>query len=232
MTSNSVSNSIQIDWEDGLPLIVTRAVCTAVLYNGIIYLSSVYEANNFRYCSKSINMYNVDTEKWSLSRITTPHSCFGMTVVNNQLVIVGGMVEMVPLIVTDKVYTLAGKEWIDFATLISPKASPTAVGVKSLLLVVGGSDNKDEVKSDVELLDTATGQWQGCTSLPEPQVRLMSAIIGNTLYLMGGSGAKHHPSQAAFSISLDSLESNILEWHHLPSTPFVVKIKFAVSKIV
>ena len=94
--------------------------------------------------------------------------------------------------------------------------------MKSLLLVVGGSDNKDEVKSDVELLDTATCQWKTCTSLPEPQVQLMSAIIGNTLYLMAGSGAKHHPSQAAFSIiSLDSLESNILDWHHLPSTPLV-----------
>ena len=168
-------------------------------------------------------MYNIDSGKWSLSRTTTPHSCFGMTIVSNCLVIVGGMVEMLPLILTDKVYSLAGEEWNFYATLLSPKASPTALGYKSLLLVIGGSDNKDEVKSDVEVLDTATGQWKVCTSLPEPQVRLMSTVIGNTLYLMGGCGVNHHPSQAAFSIPLDSFISGnqTLEWHCLPSTPLV-----------
>jgi len=204
-----------------LPVIVTRAVCIAVIYNGVIYLSSIYEANNFRRCSTSINMYNIENGKWSLSCITTPHSCFGMTVVSNRLVIVGGMVEMLPLILTDKVYDLVGEQWKACGTLLSPKASPAALGYKSLLLVIGGSDNKDEVKSDVEVLDTVTGQWQVCTSLPEPQVRLMSTVIGNTLYLMGGCGVNHHPSQATFSISLDSFQSGILEWRHLPLTPLV-----------
>jgi len=209
-------------WEDGPHVPVTRGNCTAIIYHGLIYLSSIYEGNNFHRCSTTINMYNIEKEIWNPSCITTPHFCFGVTVVNDHLVIVGGMVEMLPLILTDKVYALAGEEWETFATLLSPKASPTALGIKSLLLVIGGSNNKDEVISDVEILDTTTGQWQVCTSLPEPQVRLKSTVIGTTLYLMGGGGINHNPSQAAFSISLDSLGSNVLEWCHLPPTPLVL----------
>ena len=51
----------------------------------------------------------------------------------------------------------------------------------------------------------------------------MSAVIGNTLYLMGGCGVNHHPSQAAFSIPLDSFlcDNHIFEWYYLPPTPLV-----------
>jgi len=96
-----------------------------------------------------------------------------MTIVSNCLVIVGGMVEMLPLILTDKVYSLAGEEWNFYATLLSPKASPTALGYKSLLLVIGGSDNKDEVKSDF----IHHARQQACKVYLAPEIRGSSTCI-------------------------------------------------------
>ena len=143
-----------------------------------------------------------------------------MTTLDNKLLLAGGVTDDHSILFTnstDKVNILVEGVWKHFATMLYPKALLTAVGYKTKLIVVGGMNNLNTQLSDVELLDTITHQWHICNKLPQPHYQLFSTIVGENLYLMGGTARK----SAVFSAPLKVFtgEHQQLEWHYLPCPP-------------
>ena len=215
------SRNFEVKWNEIAPLPVGRSAHTAVLLHGSVYVGGGAEGTGIRDYKHSfhVNVYNLSTNQWSASSIIAPYSSFAMTVVDNKLLIAGGWTK--DYNATNVVLSLSGGQWITYSEMPTARHSLTAVGHSSMLITVGG---RAQLKNTwvrlaiTELLDTTNGHWFTCRSLPVPQSQLKSAIVNNTLYLLGGL-RDDKPSPQVFAASLDNLSNHQLEWQFLSDCP-------------
>ena len=147
-----------------------------------------------------VMVYSLDTESW---RTLPPQESqfFGMTAVNDQLVLVGGQVistgkETNVLSVWDELL-----RWTHpFPEMLTPRHSPSVVSYQKWLVVAGGDGGG--YLNTVELLDTLSGQWYKGPPLPSGCSEMTAAINGNMWYLAGGFYLRGTKKQV-FSVCLD-----------------------------
>ena len=127
-----------IKWEELAPQPVGRDVHTAVLLGGNIYVGGGYEGRSLDDDEDSyrLDVYNLTTNQWSSSPITTPYFDFAMTVLLGKLVTVGGATKNDEIV--KKVLVLNAGHWNDFSKMLTSRYRATAVGYHSMLIVVGG----------------------------------------------------------------------------------------------
>ena len=213
-----------VKWKELAPLPVCRTAHTAVLLGGVVYVGGGYEGistndNDHQYCYR-LDVYNLTTNQWSPSPITTPYSWFAMTVLDDKLVTAGGTTKNNEIV--KKVLILNAGQWEDYSEMPIARCDATAVGYHSMLIVVGGTvkvgDEWTRV-STTELLDTTNGCWYTCNNLPSPHLQLKVTIMNNKLYLLGGTEPVK-PSLQVFVASLDTLSTHQLNWQSAPNTPW------------
>ena len=172
------------------------------------------------------------------------HKYFAMAVVNNQLVLVGGMD-----VRTDKntnklgVWNEQSTQWTDtLPPMTTACYSPSVAAHNNRWLVVIGGDGDGGRLSRIEILDTSLGRWYHGTSLPQPLYGVVPATIGNMCYLLGGY-TKGTPSKTVFSTCLDALISQAVSqppdsasasptpspWQTLPDTPLTLSTALALN---
>ena len=185
----------------------------AVTVDTVVYMTR-------RYSSHDIHRYDPQTQQWTN---LPKYQCwdFTMTEVNNQLTLVGGNVQSTTstrTTVTDAVAVYSTSQgWTQpYPPMNTPRANPAVSTYHQHLVVAGGS-----YLATVEILDTSTsnGQWLSITSmsLPEGCSQVSSAIVHDTLYLLGGSLGKK-----IYSMSLPALtqtDKPPAQWCTLPDTP-------------
>ena len=135
------------------------------------------ENNNY-----TILEYTIQGERWR--QIETPVAWFGMAVVNNQLLIIGGEDKVG---ITNQVWLLdsASGTWTQpFPPMSTTRRSLSAVGYKRWVLVVGGLGGKY-----IEMLDTAASKWYMATPLPYDAIRPSLTVIQDTLYVVSRKSA-------------------------------------------
>ena len=159
---------------------------------------------------------------------------FSMAVVNNQLVLVGGMD-----VQTDKVTNKLGvwneqsKRWTQPLPPMTTACTSPSVATHNnrWLVVIGGYDT--DYLSRVEILDTIESrQWYHAASLPQSLSCALPVTIGNMCYLLGGFTEGAITSKRVFSMCLDDLISQAVsqpasasapptpsQWQSLPDTP-------------
>ena len=180
--------------------------------------------------SVTMMVYSVQTASWTILR-----SCaysFGMAAVNNQLVLVGGILSASS---RDQKVTNVLLAWDErsqgwtcpFPVMPTSRHSMSVTSYKKWLVVAGGIDKRNSYLNKVELLDTQSGQWYEGSPLPTECSDMSSAINGNMWYLSGGwssQGANEH----VFSVCLDELISQAVSqsasstsspWQTLPEAP-------------
>ena len=150
-----------------------------------------------------VMVYSLQTRVW---RTLPPYESewFGMAVVNNQLVLVGGR-----SIVSAKntanmlgVWDVGSQTWTNpFPAMHTPRRSPSAISYNKWLVVAGGIDNASHNVSVIEVLDTLSRQWHNCSPLPSACSRMSSSINGNMWYLF----STNHTN--IFTVCLDELIS-------------------------
>jgi len=217
------SKPVKVKWEVVAPLPVGRASSIAVLLHGSVYIGGGLEGrsvNDNQDCYR-LDVYNFSTNQWSPSPITTPYRWFAMTVLDDKLVTVGGVVSKDE--VTNKILVLDTGRWKDYSEMPTARSCATAIGYHSMLMVVGGKaivNGKSTVISTVELLDATNECWYSCDILPTPYYQLQPAVVNNTLYLLGGNSSNGQPSLKVFSASLEILSTCHLKWQILTDTPW------------
>ena len=208
-----------IKWKKLAPLPVCHSAHTAVLLGGVIYVGGGFEGRSSE--SYRLDVYNLTTNQWSTSPITTPYDSFAMTVLDDKLVIAGGVTKSDEVV--KKVLVLNTGQWKDYSEMPTARCYATAVGYHSMLIVVGGGIIvKDEWTrlSTTELLDTTNGCWYTCNNLPSPHQQMKAVIMNDKLYLFGGVDANFKLTPQMFVASLDNLSTHQLNWQSAPDTPW------------
>ena len=213
-----------VKWEELAPLPVGCNGHTAVLLGGVVlYVGGGREGRSINdgKVSYRLDVYNLTTNQWSSSPITTPYRWFAMTVLDNKLVIAGGKAKNNEVV--KKVLVLNAGQWKDYSEMPTARACATAVGYHSMLIVVGGVimvEGEWTVLSTTELLDTTNGCWYTCNNLPSPHQLMKAAIMNDKLYLLGGADKDRKLSPQVFVASLDILSTHQLNWQSAPNTPW------------
>ena len=212
-----------VKWEELAPLPVCCTGHTAVLLGGSVYVGGGIEGTSItdKQLSFRLDVYNLTTNQWSSSPITTPYNAFAMTVLDDKLVIAGGRIKNFEVV--KKVLVLNAGQWKDYSEMPTARFDATAVGYHSMLIVVGGGikvEGKWTRVSTTELLDTTNGCWYTCNNLPSPHQQMKAAIMNDKLYLLGGVGHDFKPSPQVFVASLDTLSTHQLNWQSAPNTPW------------
>ena len=166
---------------------------------------------------------------------TYTYQWFSMAVVNDQLVLVGG-IDVQTGKRTNKlgVWNEQSRRWTHPLPPMTTACSspPVATHNNRWLVVVGGFDSENHL-SRVKILDTTEpGQWYHAASLPQPCSHALPATIGNMCYLLGGFTRGSVLSKKVFSVCLDDLVSQAASqsasasapptpspWQSLPDTP-------------
>ena len=179
-----------VKWKELAPLPVCRSVHTAVLLGGSVYVGGGLEGRSIDDGRDSyrLDVYNLTTNQWSPSPITTPYCWFAMTTLDDNLVTAGGATKNDEVV--KKVLVLNAGQWKDYSEMPTARYCATAVGYHSMLIVVGGcikTEGKWTRVSTTELLDTTNGCWYTCNNLPSPHQQLKAAIMNDKLYLLGGN---------------------------------------------
>ena len=220
-----------VKWKELAPLPVGHVLHTAVLLGGNVYVGGGIERRNFDddQISYSLNVYNLTTNQWSPSPITTLYGAFSMTVLDDKLVTAGGTTKNNEVV--KKVLVLNAGQWKDYSEMPTARCYATAVGYHSMLIVVGGVikvEGKWTKVSTTELLDTTNGCWYTCNNLPSPHQQLKAAVMNDKLYLFGGFDKDSKPSAEALVASLDNLSTHQLNWQLSPNNPWCLSAPVVV----
>ena len=202
-----------------------------------MFKEKVYIGGGYAFSIREGQTVMVYDPKWDSYDTLPPYTCrwFSMAVVNNQLVLVGGID-----VQTDKrtnqlgVWNEQSKRWTHPLPPMTTACHSPSVATHNnrWLVVMGGYDGKDHL-SKVEILDTTEpGQWYHAASLPQPRSRALPATIGNMCYLLGGNTQGGSASKKVLSVCLDDLISQAVSqpasastpptpslWQSLPDTP-------------
>ena len=130
----------------------------------------------------------------------------------------------------------ASQQWVR-STSIPPmptaRSSATAVSWSSppALIVCGGQDSYEEPMTTVEVYHSYTPQWHTLCPLPFPRSHMMSTIIHNSLFLVGGIESSIYSTRSVIFVSVPDLldqcyqssqqkvSSAHCQWQSLPATP-------------
>ena len=175
-----------------------------------------------------VMVYDPHSDQWSE---LPPYQfrLFGMAAIN-QLVLVGGWDDH-SIANRLGVWDEKSHQWTEpYPPMKTGCTFPSVVTYEKWLVVAGGYDGH-AVLDRVEILDTTTRQWYSAAPLPQRCTRMKSALVGDTLYLMGGSDGSN-PVEKVFTVSLPALirqattpseaaspATTRMLWQTLPPTP-------------
>ena len=154
--------------------------------------------------------YDISSGRWTK---LPPYGAynFAMTVINNQLVLVGGLKS--GFLHSSKVlgvWRAWSQEWMQFfSEMPTGRSSCSAVVYNEWLVVAGGWDGRVSLSS-VDVMNTDTKQWFAGPPTPTPWSSMRTASCGGTCYLMGGSTAESlRYTTEVYSVSLPVLISQL-----------------------
>ena len=174
-------------------------------------------------------VYDPHSDQWSQ---LPPYQfrLFGMAAINDQLVLVGGWDHSSKKTNRLGVWDEKSHQWTEpYPPMKTGCFNPSVVTYEKWLVVAGGRDGS--ALDRVEILDTTTRQWYSAAPLPQRCISMKSALVGDTLYLMGGLGG-YKSVMEVFTVSLPALIQQATTpseaaspattqtlWQTLPPTP-------------
>ncbi len=162
---------------------------------------------------------------------------FAMTSLANRLVLVGGR-DPRKNEGTNQIGIFESEEWTHpYPTMNIARHSSTAVSFNNHIIVAGGHDDKGPTSSSVEVLDMASRRWYIAQSLPHPRSVLKSALISNTLYLMGGADYTGRATKTVHHVDLNELIAKALSnmdtptlWQTIQEVPFRYSAPLSIGR--
>ena len=137
-------------------------------------------------------------------------SCFAMTVINNQLVLVGGKDKQYRRSKLLGVWKTDSKKWTHlYPDMPSARSSSSAVTYNKWLLVAGGWSGDNIRLSTVEVMNIDTKQWYTGTPTQTAFTSMKTAIVGDLWYLIGGCDVNGRLIDKVYSVSLPVLISQV-----------------------
>jgi N-acetylneuraminic acid mutarotase len=143
-------------------------------------------------------VYDTATDRWSTlpsMKVARDHAFVG--VINDRLYVVGGRDRPKYDIVTVEEFDPGSGAWTQRAPMPTGRSGGHATVLGGELYVFGGEGNPATptgLYSEVEAFNPATNSWKRFEPMPLPRHSLVTAAIGNRIYLPGGAttrGGEH-----------------------------------------
>ena len=228
----------QLKWRRGRPDMpfAMSAKIQSVLIQDTLYIGggdTDYGSNN----GYRVMTYDISAGKWATLPPYSTHF-FAMTVINNQLLSVGGMGRDCNFSKVLGVWSEDSKKWTHpYPDMTTPRRSCSAVVYKQYLVVAGGK-GVDGRLSSVEIMNTNTKQWYAGCPTPIAWSSMKTAIVGDMCYFMGGL-IESDDTTRVYSVSLPALVSQLNSdssandtqtWKELPELPVVCAAPLSISE--
>lgn len=193
---------------------------TAVV-NGKIYVIGGVNQNN-----QPLNIveeYNPLTSQWtSKMAMPTARSGFAIAVYDNRIYIIGGSVGN-GFVGNNEVYDPAANSWTTKASMQTPRTDLTASLVNGQIYLIGGKmySNQAPFYTETalnEVYDPVKDEWSTKSAVPSPVEGYASAVLGNSIYIIGGSKV-HAGTGSAFSNSNQVYDPATDQWSIAASLP-------------
>ncbi len=193
-------------WRRGRDILFGTYQACVVVLNGKVYVgggNTARDEDNF-----IIQVYSPESDEWSkLPECAVRY--FIMAVVNQQLVLVGGDNLNGQVQSTVLVWDSTSRHWTTpYPNIPATRCAAAAVSYQQFLVVAGGYDDSLMDLNTVEILNSSTKQWVTAAPLPTARFDLSPALVGDTLYLLGGLSGTNTPSKQMFSTSISALISH------------------------
>ena len=154
----------------------------SVVVQGRVYVGGGY-AGNARLDNYMIMEYDISSGHWTK---LPPYRFrnFAMTVIHNELVLVGGQGQVQGQYSKMLgVWRAESQEWtLNFPEMLTARSSCSAVVYNEWLVVAGGEEGQ---MSSVDVMNTGTKQWFAGSPTPSRWRGMKTASIGDTLFLHG-----------------------------------------------
>lgn len=138
---------------------------------------------------------------------------FAVTVIRNQLVLVGGQAHMVKSNVLGA-WGHGRQEWTHpYPEMPTARSLCSAIAYHEWLVVAGGTAEGGRMLSSVEVMNTDLKQWYAGPQIPTPWHSMKTVVMGDTCYFVGGYTERERKTTASgtmYSTSLTDLTSRLL----------------------
>lgn len=138
--------------------------------------------------------YDTVADRWTKlapMKVARDHAFVG--VINNRLYVVGGRDRPKYDITTIEEFDPATGAWSDKTPMPSGRSGGHATVLNGELYVFGGEGNEaaaNGLYNEVEAFNPATNSWKRFEPMPLPRHSLVTAAIGNRIYLPGGATSR------------------------------------------
>ena len=201
----------------------------AVVLKGKVYFGGGRAPFGHLLQSAVVIVYDPEKDQWTSLPKYHSHAYFALTVVKEQLVLVGGrhMRTAHQIKVTGVIGAWEEKtrKWVHpLPPMPTARDAATAITHDDKWLVVaGGRDNGYRSLSKVGILNLGTNQWHSGAPLPQPSHKMTAAVLSGTAVLLGGAGDDDDFHNKVFSVCLDQLISHTLssDTHRKPASPWL-----------
>ncbi len=178
----------------------------SVLLDEIVYVGGGHNADSKNDCI--VMTYDTHSGRWG---ILPPHRTrsFGMTVIRDQLVLVGGWDNHGKYCKSIGVWRTDSEKWVDLYPDMPTPSSHSSVVTYSEWLIVAGGYNGGHLSS-VDVMNIDTKQWYSGPPAPRGFSRMKTATVGDMCYYMGGyGGAVVYATSDVYRVSLPALISQV-----------------------
>ena len=208
------------------PIPTTNATCVTIGRN--VYIAGGL-APDVR-SSQIVQVYNIDTGKWS-TLPPAPQCYCGAIAISNNLVLIGGK-ESSTKKITNMVSTWLVKEemWTQTIPLINTRRHrPGVLLLKNYLFVFGGRGEDEETLLDsFEVLNIEENQWSsGRGLLPQPLAFLKLGVFGDVVILTSAAISLTTRTTKSWKIPVCVLEDSVtnsssqpIQWTPIADTPY------------
>jgi N-acetylneuraminic acid mutarotase len=198
------SNS-ESSWTALSPMPTPRGGFGVAVVNGKIYaIGGLTDNDNAVSITEE---YNPAKNEWvTMAPMPTPRSGFAVAVYQNKIYCIGGTIGGNAYIPNNEVFDPLTNTWQTKSSMPTPRADMSASVVSGKIYVIGGkhysgvTPNYNETNIN-EVYDPATDSWSVKTSIPTGVQGYASVVLGNKIYVMGGSRL---PSSMVNTVIVDS----------------------------
>ena len=188
-----VAQSVESAWSSLSPMPTARGGFGVAVVGGKIY--AVGGLNNNNATLKVVEEYSPQRNEWvTKTSMPTPRSGFAIAVYDNKIYCFGGTIGSTGtgFIANNEVYDPATDRWETKSSMPTPRADLTASVVDGKIYLIGGkqyaSTTPFYIETDInEVYDPVSDSWTQAASMPTGVQGYASAVMGKTIYVMGGS---------------------------------------------
>ena len=209
---NEMYDPLKDAWTNLAPLPTPRQHVYGTVLNGKIYvIGGLQQANDtnlpsqwsYKNISVKNEVYDIATDRWTeKAPLPTPRHGTQSISVNGKIYVIGGMGEENNIwksLSVVEMYNPQTDKWETKTSLPEQRDGFGMFAINKKIFIVGGF-NGESVVNSVLVYDTKKDSWSKTTNFPnEKNGSAGAALIGDTMYMIGGCDNKYHAYSFTFA---------------------------------